>query len=233
MKPGPLVRRRARRVPSRRILQRLLQPRAERAIVETIRLRLGQHGEQRIDARLDRPLAQQLRAEAVNRVDVRFLERLEGFFQQPAYLVIRRHGALLLQPFPEPQLQLAGGLLGERHGDDLLHRRAPGREHAQDAIDELRRLAGAGRSLDDERVVEVFDDRTASRGVGQVRRGRARHRIDLSASRSASRSLDLRLTRSSSRGPHTGRKSHHVQARSAGAAISEPCSIARSTIVST
>ncbi len=42
------------------------------------------------------------------------------------------------------------------------------------------------------------------------------HRIASSACRSASRSAALRPTRSSSRGPHTGRKSHHVQARSAG-----------------
>ena len=40
-------------------------------------------------------------------------------------------------------------------------------------------------------------------------------------------------TRSSSRGPQTGRKSHHVQARSAGAAARNPCSTARSMISST
>jgi hypothetical protein len=40
-------------------------------------LRLGEDRKQRIDARFDRPLAQQLGAEAVDRVDVGFLERFE------------------------------------------------------------------------------------------------------------------------------------------------------------
>ena len=67
-----------------RVLQRLLQPRAERAAVDAVRLRLGEDGEQRIDARFDRPLAQQLGAEAVDGVDVRFLERLERLFEPVA-----------------------------------------------------------------------------------------------------------------------------------------------------
>ena len=71
-----------------------------------------------------------------------------------------------------------------------------------------------GRRFDDQRVVERLGD-----GAPGVRVG---HRMVLSASRSASRSGAFRFTRSSSRGPHTGRKSHHVQARSAGAATREP-----------
>src|SRR6266849_8488577 len=51
-----------------RIAQRLLEPRAERPRVQTVGLRLGQDGEQRIDARLDGTLAQQLGAESVNGV---------------------------------------------------------------------------------------------------------------------------------------------------------------------
>src|SRR5438132_13677339 len=41
----------------RRILQRLLQPRAERAGIEAVRLRFGQDREKRIDARFHGPLA--------------------------------------------------------------------------------------------------------------------------------------------------------------------------------
>ena len=43
----------------------------------------------------------------------------------------------------------------------------------------------------------------------------------------------LRATRRSSSGPHTGRKSHHVQASSLGAGRQEPLSMPRSTISST
>src|SRR5262249_1088619 len=56
--------------PVRRILERLLQPGAERARVEPIRLGLGQHREQRIHGRFHGTLAQKLGAETVDRVDV-------------------------------------------------------------------------------------------------------------------------------------------------------------------
>ena len=83
--------------------------------------RFGQHREQRIDARLDRPLAQQVGAEAVDGADVRFLERLQRLVQ--ACRAARRSGAparaLAFERFAQPQLQLAGRLLGERDRDDL------------------------------------------------------------------------------------------------------------------
>src|SRR5207302_7508528 len=70
-------------------------------------------------------------------------------------------------------------------------------------------------------------------GTSQRRtQGHRRYRIDRSAIRSAILSFGFFATRSSSRGPHTGRKSHHVHARSSGAAGRKPCSIARSMIVS-
>jgi hypothetical protein len=141
------------------MLVRLLQPRAEGARVETIRLNVGEHGEQRIDARFDRTLAQQLGAEAVNRVHVRLFERFERLLEPPADVVVRRSGALVLERFAQPQLQLARRFLRERDGDDLDHRRAPRREDAQDPVHELRRLAGASRRLDDQRVVEILGNR--------------------------------------------------------------------------
>ena len=170
---GALVRRSARRSAFGRILQRLLEPGAEGARVQPVGLRLGQHGEERIDARLDRPLAEQFRAEAVDGVDVRLLERLERVLETRRRArrsaCGRDRRALLLERLAQAQLQLAGGLFGERHGDDLVHRRAAGREHAEDAVDELGRLAGAGRGFDDERVVEI---RRRSRGAPRRRRGR-------------------------------------------------------------
>src|SRR5207249_7809628 len=62
-------------------------------------------------------------------------------------------------------LQLAGGFFGEGDGDDFDHLRAPRREHAQDPVDQLRRLAGAGGGLDDERRVEIVFDRLPGVGV--------------------------------------------------------------------
>src|SRR5581483_10403698 len=70
-------------------VERLLQKRAERAVVEAIRLLFGEDGKQRIDDRLDRTLPQELRAEAVNRVDVRFFERRKRVVE------VRRSGARL------------------------------------------------------------------------------------------------------------------------------------------
>src|SRR5262249_60009435 len=57
--------------PFGRVLELTLDPAAERLIEQPRSLGLRQHREQGIDARLDGTLAQQLRAEAVDRTDVR------------------------------------------------------------------------------------------------------------------------------------------------------------------
>ena len=67
-----------------RIRQLLLEPSAERIVEQPRRRRLGEHFEQRIDARLDRPLAQQIGAEAVDGADVRLLESRERCVEQRA-----------------------------------------------------------------------------------------------------------------------------------------------------
>src|SRR5258705_8037944 len=51
----------------RRILQVRLQPRVERVSEQPFGLSFGQHSKERIHARLDRTLAQQVGAKAVNR----------------------------------------------------------------------------------------------------------------------------------------------------------------------
>ena len=124
-------------------------------------MRLREDGKKRIDARLYGALAQELGTKAVDRVDVRFLELLERQIEPAANGRIGRVRAFLFECFTQAQLQLAGGLLGEGDGHDLLHRRAPGCEDLQDPFDQLRRLAGAGRGLDDEGIVEIVDDRVA------------------------------------------------------------------------
>ena len=63
------------------MLQPIAQPDAERLVEDPFGARLGEHLEQRVDARLDGALAQQVGAEAVNRADVGFLETLDGVRQ--------------------------------------------------------------------------------------------------------------------------------------------------------
>ena len=109
-----------------RIRQLLLEPSAERIVEQPRRRRLGEHFEQRIDARLDRPLAQQVGAEAVNGADVRFFQRLSA--PHRAGDAVRRRScdrrAFAIEPLAQSQLQFAGGLLRERDGDDLVDRRS-------------------------------------------------------------------------------------------------------------
>ena len=108
--------------------------------------------------------------------------------------------------------------------------RAPGRDHADDPRDELRRLARAGGGLDDERLVErVLRDQRAIAGVSEWSSWPASSR----SSRSPSSSRALRFERRSSSGPQTRRKSQYAHAFSAGAAGNTPSSTARSTISST
>ena len=69
----------------------------------------------------------------------------------------------------QPQLQLAGGLLGEGHGDDSVELGAPARERRDDPADQRGGLAGAGGGLDEERGVEVVADAVAHALVGNSR----------------------------------------------------------------
>ena len=69
----------------------------------------------------------------------------------------------------QAELHLAGGLLGERDGDDAVERRrVPLRSTREDALDQRGRLAGAGGGLDDERRVEVVAMRARARCVGEA-----------------------------------------------------------------
>ena len=76
-----------------------MQPGAERLGEQPLGARLGQHLEQRIDPRFDRPLAQEVGAEAVDRADVRFLEALDRIRQAARGL---RHRLPAGATFPAP-----------------------------------------------------------------------------------------------------------------------------------
>ena len=111
-----------------RILEPLVQPAAERVGEQPLGARLGQHVEQRIHPRFHRTLAQEVGAEAVDRADVRFLEALDRIRQVRAWTCgIGCPLARRFQLLPDAQLQLAGRLLGEGHGDDLIDARPAAR----------------------------------------------------------------------------------------------------------
>src|SRR5438067_2317427 len=130
------------------------------------------------------------------------------------------------QGFAQSQLQFAGGFFRERDGDDFANFGAAGFDDADDSAHQLGRLAGAGRGLDDQRVVQARLDGVAIFLIGKLH---AHGRL-LKSRRSAICCFDLRAARRSWSGPHTVRKSQYRHARSAGAGGSMPCSIARSII---
>ena len=139
-----------------------MQPRRKRFFEQPIGLRVGQHRKRRIDARFDRPLAQQLGAEAVDGADLRLFEVMHGGVEQAAGVRVGR-GLLprALELFAQAQLQLAGGLFAERDGHDLADRGALVRDQRDDAADQLGGLAGAGRGFDNQRLVELGGDQLA------------------------------------------------------------------------
>ncbi len=148
--------------------QDLLQPAPECLVEEARRGRLGQHLEERIDAGFDRALAQKICAEGVDRADVRLFElRQRPIEPRPRLVIVADRHARAVELFPQPQLQLARGLLREGDGDDPADVRLALGDDADDAADERRGLAGAGRGFDDERRVESVGDEVAGLGVGQ------------------------------------------------------------------
>jgi len=64
------------------VAQLLVQPRQKHLIEDSIRLRIRQDRERRIDARLHGPLAEQIGAEGVNGADVRFFKVVHRGIQQ-------------------------------------------------------------------------------------------------------------------------------------------------------
>jgi len=85
------------------------------------------------------------------------------------FWAVRGGGGLLpraVEPAPQPELHLARGLVGERHGDHAREPRDPRAHHGDDAIDERRRLPRARRRLDEQRRAQILAD-----GAERVVRG--------------------------------------------------------------
>ena len=148
------------------------QPR-NAAVVQAAGLRLGEHREQRIDARLDRALAQQLGAEPVNGVDVRFFERLERVLEARRARRRRWRSARSCSSRSRSRSFSSPAAFSVKVTATIsIHRRPSRGQHPEDAVHQLGRLAGAGRRLDHQRVVEILRQ-SSPRGRRHRRR---RHR---------------------------------------------------------
>ena len=183
--------------------QLLVQPTGERLFEEAFRLRVRQHREGGIDARFHRPLAQELRAEAVDGRDVRLFEVMHGGVQSlPGFGRRRRPGPGTLQLFAQPQLEFAGRLLAERDSDDLADGGPLVLDQRDDAADQLGGFAGTCSGLDDQGLIKLAGDRLT---VLAPRLRSGRHGSFLRASRSLNNLASLRRVRCSSPRPHTAR----------------------------
>ena len=150
----------------------------------------------------------------MNGGDVRFLEVVDGRVQALPGLGGRRGSrASALELFAQSQLQLTSGLFAERDGDNLADCGPLMLDQRDNAADQLGGLAGAGRGLDDQRLVELAGDRLpvlsprlrSGQTNGTPARGGlvAPHGSFLSASRSLNSFASLRRVRCSSPRPHT------------------------------
>src|SRR5436190_4464805 len=215
----------------RRIFEVRLEPAIECLSEQPLGLPFRQHAEERVDARFDGPLAQEIRAKAVNCAHVRFLELLHRALEALDHNRIIRGVTFMLEALAKPELQFTRGLFRERDRDNFPDVRATFTKDGQDAVDQFRRLASARGGFDNDRLVDRLTDDTARVVVGAVdnhAHGRLR-----SASRSASLSCGLRATRLATSRPQTAMKSHRSQASSSGDAARKPLSIARSMMRST
>jgi hypothetical protein len=177
-----------------RSLELLGQPGVEGAAVERLGLGLGQHLEARIRSRFDGPLVEEIVAEAVDRANARLFQVRDRVLEPRAPRAsFGRALALLLEPGAQPELQLAGRLLGERERRDRLDGSPPLGEHVDEACHQLARLARAGCGLDHERLVERGPDTLALDLVDQGCHGHS-----LSVRSSSSRAGSFCLIRASS-----------------------------------
>ena len=103
---------------------------------------------------------------AVNRADVRLFELRQRLVEQRAFTAVTCSQARVVEALPQPELQLAGGLLRERDSDDVADLRLALGDDPDDPADERCRLARARRGLDDERRVEGRRDELACLEIG-------------------------------------------------------------------
>ena len=201
----------------------VLQPGAKGTRVQRVGLGIGEDGEHRIDAGFDGPLAEDVGAESVNGVDVRVFERF-----RPARDVQPRR----LKPAPfrsraprETRLQLAGCLLGEGDGDDLLISARP--------VASTRRIRRTSSVVFP--VPAAASTTSVSSSASEITLQLRRRAAEASSHRPQRFEIletilrFLFFTRSSSWGPDRAEIAPRAR-RSAGTAARKPSSTARSTI---
>jgi hypothetical protein len=145
------LRRSARRTPSGGCSS-VRAARRERLVEDPVGARLGEHLEQGIDARLDRPFAQQIGAEAVNRADVRFLQALNGVGEVAPDVGRATPLAQALELFLMRSFSSPAAFSVKVTATICSIARAAAGQHVQNPRDQLGGLAGAGGGLDDHRV---------------------------------------------------------------------------------
>jgi hypothetical protein len=131
-------------------------------------LRLVELREAGVQARLDRPLAQEPRAEGMDRSDETGIEPREGLGQPARLQLSLLPPESLLQGVLEALLQLRGCPDRERDGGKVVYGRRALRDQGDHPLHEALGLAGSRGGLDENRGGEVLADRPARRLVGEV-----------------------------------------------------------------
>ena len=99
-----------------------------------------------------------------------------------------------IQFLAQPQLQFAGGLVGERHRDDVIDGSRAAGEHRYDASDQLGGFAGAGGGFHQQAFAERCADALACRAIVQLRMSTdGRHGRFRTSTSGSNRSRCLRL----------------------------------------
>ena len=149
--------------------------------------------------RFHRPLAQQIGAERMDGPDSRFFKLLERQIETRArFAQMLSTLARSLDFGAQPELQLAGRLLGERHRDDPRQLAAPRPDHRDDSIHQRGGFTGTGGGFDHERRVKVIANPIAHCLIGYDCRSRRRHGISRSFFSDLRRAGGLILERRSS-----------------------------------
>ena len=138
----------------RRRGQTLLRPAAKHSGENAEGVGLRQLLEVRIDARLHRAAAQQLRAERVDSADEGAVQAARRFGQAPADTGVHLAGAPPFQLVAHAQFHVAGG--GVREGDrhDGFHR-CSGGDDLHHAVHQRRRLSRAGGGLHHPTAIQI------------------------------------------------------------------------------
>src|SRR5207249_4633232 len=156
----------------RRISEGPLEPGFEGLIQQPLGFPLLGDLEERVDSRLERPLAEEIRAEGVDRADPCELEVAESRLEAGFLLAIEAtRGPRVLDLRADPELHLSRRFLREGHRHDPVESSTSAADESDDSRDESGRFPRTGRRLDKESRVELLTDPPPVLSVGQRLRG--------------------------------------------------------------